>query len=69
MKTARADDVAFFSPAVAVTGRIMFTLIFFLSGITHFTGMAGYVALMPETFGRSGRHLRCRRADRRRAVA
>lgn len=43
-----AHNVAFFSPAVAVTGRIMFTLIFFLSGITHFTGMAGYVALMPE---------------------
>jgi uncharacterized membrane protein YphA (DoxX/SURF4 family) len=49
MKTAQAYDVAFFSPAVALTGRIMFTLIFFLSGITHFTGMAGYVALMPET--------------------
>lgn len=48
MKTAQAYDVALFSPAVAVTGRIMFTLIFFLSGITHFTGMAGYVALMPE---------------------
>jgi uncharacterized membrane protein len=26
----------------------MFTLIFFLSGITHFTDLASYVALMPE---------------------
>ena len=25
----------------------MFTLIFFLSGITHFTDLARYVALMP----------------------
>ena len=34
-------------PAVALVGRILFTLIFFLSGITHFTDMASYVALMP----------------------
>ena len=34
-------------PAVALVGRILFTLIFFLSGITHFTRMAEYVALMP----------------------
>lgn len=48
MATSQAQDVAFFSPAVALAGRIMFTLIFFLSGITHFTRMAGYVVLMPE---------------------
>jgi uncharacterized membrane protein YphA (DoxX/SURF4 family) len=34
-------------PAIAVAGRVMLTLIFFLSGITHFTDMDGYVALMP----------------------
>lgn len=33
---------------IALAGRIMFTLIFFLSGITHFTDLASYVALMPE---------------------
>lgn len=35
-------------PGIAVTGRIMFTLIFFLSGITHFTDIDRYVALIPE---------------------
>ena len=33
---------------VAIAGRAMFTLIFFLSGITHFTDLPTYVALMPE---------------------
>jgi uncharacterized membrane protein YphA (DoxX/SURF4 family) len=33
---------------IALAGRVMFTLIFFLSGITHFTDLASYVALMPE---------------------
>jgi putative oxidoreductase len=33
---------------VALAGRIMFTLIFFLSGVTHFTDLASYVELMPE---------------------
>jgi uncharacterized membrane protein YphA (DoxX/SURF4 family) len=42
-----AADVTVLRPAIATTGRIMFTLIFFLSGITHFTGMGDYVALMP----------------------
>jgi uncharacterized membrane protein YphA (DoxX/SURF4 family) len=41
------SDLAIFSPAIGVTGRLMFTLIFFLSGITHFTDVAGYAALMP----------------------
>jgi len=34
-------------PRIAVAGRVLFTLIFFLSGITHFTDQATYVALMP----------------------
>jgi uncharacterized membrane protein YphA (DoxX/SURF4 family) len=42
-----ADDIAIFHPAIAVAGRVMFTLIFFLSGITHFTALPDYVALMP----------------------
>jgi uncharacterized membrane protein YphA (DoxX/SURF4 family) len=35
-------------PAIGILARVLFTLIFFLSGITHFTDVAGYVALMPE---------------------
>lgn len=42
------NDIFISHPAIAVVGRVMFTLIFFLSGITHFTDIAGYVALMPE---------------------
>lgn len=34
--------------AIALGGRVLFTAIFFLSGITHFTDPAGYVALMHE---------------------
>jgi len=34
--------------ALALAGRVLFTLIFFLSGVTHFTDSAGYVALMHE---------------------
>ena len=41
------NDVAFFHPAIGVLGRVMFTLIFFASGITHFTDIPTYVALMP----------------------
>ena len=41
------SDWTILHPGIAVAGRILFTLIFFLSGITHFTGMADYVALMP----------------------
>jgi putative oxidoreductase len=40
-------DVAVLHPAIATTGRLMFSLIFFLSGITHFTNLSEYVALMP----------------------
>ena len=35
-------------PAIGFVGRLMFSLIFFLSGVTHFTDMGGYVALMHE---------------------
>lgn len=47
MKASNASDVMILHPAVAVVGRVMFTLIFFLSGITHFTNLAAYAALMP----------------------
>ena len=39
-------DFSFMHPAVAFLGRWMFSLIFFLSGVTHFTDVAGYVELM-----------------------
>jgi uncharacterized membrane protein YphA (DoxX/SURF4 family) len=42
-------DLTIEHPAIGIAGRVMFTLIFFLSGITHFTDVAGYVALMPAS--------------------
>jgi putative oxidoreductase len=48
MPTATPRDLTVYDPRIALVGRLMFTLIFFLSGITHFTGMADYVRLMPE---------------------
>ncbi len=47
MPTDQQSDVYILRPAIALTGRIMFALIFFLSGITHFTSLSDYVALMP----------------------
>ncbi|MGH7812477.1 MAG: DoxX family protein [Candidatus Binataceae bacterium] len=41
------DDVLIISPAIGIAARILFTLIFFLSGVTHFTMMRSYVGLMP----------------------
>src|SRR6202046_16652 len=41
------DDLKITSPAIGITARILFTLIFFLSGITHFTSTQSYIALMP----------------------
>ena len=35
-------------PALTLAGRALFTLIFFASGITHFTDIEGYVSLMHE---------------------
>ncbi len=47
MTATKAPDVEFLHPAVTIVGRVMFTLIFFLSGVTHLTRMSDYVALMP----------------------
>ena len=47
MKASFSDDLYIEHPAIGLIGRIFFTLIFYASGITHFTDMAGYVALMP----------------------
>ena len=41
-------DVYVIRPGIALAGRILFCLIFFLSGVTHFTGPAEYARLMPE---------------------
>ena len=41
------DDITITSPAIGIIARILFTLIFFLSGITHFTSMQSYIDLMP----------------------
>lgn len=43
------NDLTILSPGIAIAGRVMFTLIFFLSGITHFTSLQNYVALMPAS--------------------
>jgi uncharacterized membrane protein YphA (DoxX/SURF4 family) len=42
----RSDVVAPSAPVTAA-GRWMFALIFLVSGVTHFTSLAEYVALMP----------------------
>lgn len=47
MGAVEGNDVVILHPAIAMTGRVMFTLIFFLSGITHFTNLQEYAALMP----------------------
>jgi len=47
MPSAEQADVYILRPGIGVAGRLMFTLIFFLSGITHFTSLDDYVALMP----------------------
>ncbi len=47
MSGGRERDVYVLHPAIAVAGRVMFALIFFLSGITHFTELDSYVRLMP----------------------
>jgi putative oxidoreductase len=41
------DDVVIIRPAISMAARILFTLIFFLSGITHFTDLHTYISLMP----------------------
>lgn len=47
MTQQQAADVYLLNPVIALVGRIMYTLIFFLSGVTHFTSLDDYVALMP----------------------
>lgn len=47
MDERQGNDVFVLHPAIGIAGRVLYTLIFFLSGITHFTGMDQYVALMP----------------------
>ncbi len=46
--TTEADDKSIYHPAIGILGRILFSLIFFLSGITHFTDIQSYVNLMHE---------------------
>ena len=41
------NDLLVINPAIGMTARILFTLIFFLSGITHFTDSQAYIKLMP----------------------
>jgi uncharacterized membrane protein YphA (DoxX/SURF4 family) len=48
MEVGQASDISVFHPAIGLVARVMFTLIFFLSGLTHFTDAAGYAALMPQ---------------------
>lgn len=47
MKTTFSDDLYIVHPAIGLVGRLFFTLIFYGSGITHFTDMPGFVRLMP----------------------
>ncbi|MBC8188059.1 MAG: DoxX family membrane protein [Proteobacteria bacterium] len=36
-------------PAIGVSGRLLFALIFIMSGVTHFTDVDGYARLMHES--------------------
>jgi putative oxidoreductase len=47
MDTAKPNDLFLVHPSIGLTGRVLFSIIFFLSGVTHFTSMDDYVALMP----------------------
>lgn len=35
--------------SIVILGRLMFSFIFFMSGVTHFTDIEGYVSLMHES--------------------
>lgn len=50
MKASFDHDLLLEHRAIGVAGRVMFTLIFFASGITHFTDMQSYVDLMHPSF-------------------
>ncbi len=43
-----ADDRLPQHAVLLIAGRLLFTSLFFLSGITHFTDVPYYLALMPE---------------------
>lgn len=36
-------------PVLTLSARVLFTQLFFLSGVTHFTDVAGYVGLMHQS--------------------
>src|SRR5208283_5036354 len=42
------DDLFFVRPPIGLIARILFTLIFVLSGVTHFTDLNSYVRLIPS---------------------
>ncbi len=46
MKPTFDGDLVFEHPSIGIVGRVMFTLIFFGSGVTHFSDMQSYVNLM-----------------------
>lgn len=43
-----ADDRLPSHPSLTIAARVLFTSLFLLSGVTHFTNIAYYVSLMPE---------------------
>jgi hypothetical protein len=51
-------DVEIFHSTIAVIGRLMFTLIFSLSGITHFTHLRDSAASMPAAILTRAPHAR-----------
>ena len=42
------DDQLPTHSAISALGRVLFTSLFFLSGLTHFTNLPYYIALMPD---------------------
>ena len=42
------NDIVVLHPAIAVAGRVMFTLIFLLSAVAHVSQLDHFVALMPD---------------------
>ncbi|MEM9225948.1 MAG: DoxX family membrane protein [Pseudomonadota bacterium] len=42
------DDQLPTHAAISLSGRVLFTSLFFLSGLTHFTNVPYYIALMPD---------------------
>jgi len=48
MENVASRDPVAPQPGVALAGRILFTLIFFLSGVTHFTDLHTYAEMIPS---------------------